>query len=113
MSDNEIKLIETWAIVELMGHVKTAGKVSEEPHFGTVLLRIDIPEHNSKQAHTEFHGGQAIFRLTPCDEQIARMVLAQTFTPPIVNFALPKPQMGMRGLFVQPDENEGDDEEDI
>ena len=34
---------ETWAIVELMGHVKLAGKLSEEERFGVKMGRLDIP----------------------------------------------------------------------
>jgi hypothetical protein len=102
----EVKPIETWAVVELMGHVKTAGKVSEEPHFGTVLLRLDVPEAKGKPAHTKFYGGASIYRVMPCDEQVARMVLEQTYQAPIVNFALPKPQFGQAHLI----NDEGDEE---
>lgn len=28
---------ETWAIVELMGHVKLAGRLTEEERFGTKM----------------------------------------------------------------------------
>lgn len=31
-----------WAIVELMGHVRLAGYVTEEERFGAKLGRIDI-----------------------------------------------------------------------
>ncbi len=34
---------EVWAIVELMGHVKLAGKLTEEEKFGTKMGRLDIP----------------------------------------------------------------------
>ena len=34
--------METWAIVELMGHVRVAGFVTEEERFGVKLGRIDI-----------------------------------------------------------------------
>lgn len=35
---------DSWAIVELMGHVRMAGRVSEEERFGAKLGRIDIPQ---------------------------------------------------------------------
>jgi hypothetical protein len=34
-----------WAILELMGHRKLAGLVSEETHFGVALCRIDPTVH--------------------------------------------------------------------
>ncbi len=38
---------EQWAIVELMGHVKIAGRISEEEKFGGKLGRIDVPTNSS------------------------------------------------------------------
>jgi hypothetical protein len=35
---------EMWAVVELMGHVKMAGRVSEEERFGAKMGRIEIPQ---------------------------------------------------------------------
>lgn len=95
----EIKPIQTWAVVELMGHVKTAGMVSEESHFGTVLLRVDVPAVDRQIARTEFYGGGAIYRLIPCEEQVARMVLSQTRQEPIVYFKLPKPSFEQVDMF--------------
>lgn len=34
---------DSWAILELMGHVRMAGRVTEENRFGTVVGRIDVP----------------------------------------------------------------------
>lgn len=34
---------DQWAVVELMGHVRLAGRISEEERFGSKLGRIDIP----------------------------------------------------------------------
>lgn len=35
---------DTWAVCELMGHVKTAGRLSEEEKFGAKLGRLDVPQ---------------------------------------------------------------------
>ena len=37
---------DQWAIVELMGHVKLAGRVTEEKRFGVEMGRIDIPQED-------------------------------------------------------------------
>lgn len=116
MSDNEIKPIQTWAIVELMGHVKSAGMVSEETHFGTVLLRLDVPESNGNPARTEFYGGSALFRLTPCTEEVARLVLQRSTPAQIVPYALPRPRtdgaFGCEHQFEQHEMFEPDDGSD-
>jgi hypothetical protein len=68
----EITAYEGWAVVELMGHVRMAGRVSEAPMFGTALLRIDIP--NGDSYTTQFASGGSIYRLTPCSEEVARAI---------------------------------------
>lgn len=35
---------EAWGIVELMGHQRVAGRLSEQPLGGGNLLRVDIPD---------------------------------------------------------------------
>ncbi|MBW3638157.1 MAG: hypothetical protein KY445_17060, partial [Armatimonadetes bacterium] len=61
-----------WAIVELMGHTKMAGRVSEETKFGTVMGRIDIPKGDAFV--TTYFSGGSVYRVTPCDEKSARDV---------------------------------------
>jgi hypothetical protein len=65
MSENN----DTWAIVELMGHVMIAGRVSKPGEFGG-LWKIDIPEGDSFR--TEFFGSQSVYRVRIVSEKIAR-----------------------------------------
>lgn len=69
MSDeNQIQ----WAIVELMGHSRTGGKVSKDTTLGTALLRLDVPVANGEFA-TQLINPSSIYRLTFCAEAIARV----------------------------------------
>lgn len=34
---------DSWAVVELMGHVRMAGRVTEEERFGAKVGRVDVP----------------------------------------------------------------------
>ena len=69
---------EGWAILELMGHRRRAGQVSEVELASAKLLRLDIPavddEGAAIPALTEFYGGAAIYCLTPCAEDVARRI---------------------------------------
>ncbi|MGE5801580.1 MAG: hypothetical protein ACM358_04945 [Gemmatimonadota bacterium] len=60
---------EGWAIVELMGHRKLAGHVSEVTIAGAAMLRLDVP---SEPPVTQFYGGAAIYCITPTSEELAR-----------------------------------------
>lgn len=93
----EEEIFDTWAIVELMwngykvtGHVRIAGRVTEENRLGVVLGRIDIPTGNAEQEEfvTQYFGGGSIYRLTPCDEATARAVAQENKSRPIEPYTL-------------------------
>lgn len=83
---------EGWAIVELMGHRVIAGKVSEASQYGAAMLRVDVPGRDGGLAITQFYGGNAIYALTPCDEDMAQQTLRRRYDlPEPVRLALPEP----------------------
>jgi len=83
---------DEWAILELMGHRRLAGKVTEASILGGALLRIDIPGKDGNFESTQFYGPQAIYCLTPTTEPIARAVAAQSHPEPISRWELPQLQ---------------------
>ena len=93
-----------WAIVELMGHVKLAGKLTEEEKFGTKLGRIDIPQEEG--FITQFFGGGTIYRITIVTEAVARQVNRQTSPAPISPWDFPK-QISSRPLHDHADDDDG------
>lgn len=78
---------EQWAVVEIMGHQKYAGLVSEQPLAGTNLLRIDVPAIGERLAFTKLFGGGSIFCITPCSEEAARSVAARCHEAPVTVYA--------------------------
>lgn len=84
---------ESWAIVELMGHVRMAGRVTEEERFGAKLGRIDIPKDDPAGVgfSTVYFGGGSVYRLTPCTEEVARSVARRNQPEPIHRWELPGP----------------------
>jgi len=97
---------EGWAVVELMGHRQTAGLVSEVTLAGTTLLRVDSPAPDGDAiVASQMYGGSAIYCLTPCDEETARVVLRSAYTlPPMVRVA-----MRANAALPAPDEDDGDE----
>jgi hypothetical protein len=59
-----------YAIVELFGHVTLVGRIAEIERFGTKMLAIE-PFFNGNLLPAVFHGGAAIYRLTPCAPDVA------------------------------------------
>lgn len=89
MADNDdTKAFDQWAIVELMGHVRLAGRLTEETHFGTALGRIDIPAGDDGETVTQYFGGGSIYRITPVSEEAARQVARMARPAPIYRLEL-------------------------
>jgi hypothetical protein len=70
---------EIWGCLEIFGHRKHYGRVREVEHFGTKMLRIDVPSApaapllgEEERFDTHLYGGAAIFSFTPMTEEAAR-----------------------------------------
>jgi hypothetical protein len=100
---------DQWAIVELMGHRKLAGRVSERIIAGQPLLQIDVPEVSQNGGYTQFYGASSLYCLTPTTEEIARRYTLFHRERPVQSYELPQLQAAAEA--VAPDEDsEGDDE---
>lgn len=103
-----------WAILELMGHRRLAGWLSEEEVAGAAFLRLDIPavpdgvktcdECGAARAFgcicepalgpleaTQFYAPGALYCLTPTTEEIARGMAASLRPQPVHRWELPAP----------------------
>lgn len=81
---------EEYAIVEVFGHRRHAGRVLEIERFGTKLLRIDIPTPDAAAGEgnpfgsasgggdyeSHYYGGGAIFSLTPTTLEVVKRMNA-------------------------------------
>lgn len=76
----ETKPVEQWAIVELFGHQKIAGKLSEQTIGGCSFVRVDVPDTNAGKGFTKLYGNGAIYGISFVDEAIARAA-AEYHTP--------------------------------
>ena len=63
---------EQWAIVELFGHQKIAGKVTEQAIGGASFIRVDVPAFDDMPAMTKLFTQGAIYGIAFVSEQIAR-----------------------------------------
>jgi hypothetical protein len=71
---------DSWAVVELMGHVRMAGRLTEVELFGSKLARIDIPNGRGGFT-TQFFTAQSVYRITPTTEELARRVTGSNQAP--------------------------------
>ena len=75
--------LDLWALVELFGHSKIAGRITEQNIAGTNMLRVDVPETSTQPAFTRFFGASAIYAINPTDETTAKYYADKLQTRPI------------------------------
>ena len=83
-----------WAVVELMGHRRLAGWVSEQQIAGATLLRIDIPgsetlDESGPWSATQFYAAAAIYSITPTTADVAIRARAIGHPNPVTRWELP------------------------
>ena len=110
MSDTEP--FEAWALIEVMGHSRYAGKVSNQAIGGCNFVRVDVPSVGECPAFTKLLGQSSIFAITLVDEATARRAAERWQVVPFVTFsapALPAPRDYGQG-YDEEDDPLGDDE---
>ena len=67
-----------WAIVEIMGHTRLAGYVTEEQVAGATMLKIEVPAiagDRPRDPFVRYYSAGSIFSISPCSEEHARQVV--------------------------------------
>ena len=85
-----IKEFDEWAILEVMGHQKFAGRVSSQAVGGASFVRIDVPEVNGRPAFSKLFGCGSIYCITPVAEDVARAMASQLEQQPLKKWDIPE-----------------------
>ena len=87
-----MKLENTWAVVDIMGHRRLIGQCNEDTICGEPVIRVDVPEHGdetvTKQGFTEFVRPSALYALKPVSEEIARAMLPALSPLPVSQYEI-------------------------
>lgn len=86
MSDRED--FEGWVVLELMGHRRLAGFLTEQTIAGSGFLRIDIP---SNPPVTQLYSPQSVYCVTPTTEAVARRAATSLDVGPVEEWRLRLP----------------------
>jgi hypothetical protein len=107
-------VIEGWAILELMGHRRLGGRISEATIAGGAFLRIDIPHPNESGMFTasQFYAPAAVYAITPTTEEIA-CAIARGAPQPVSRWDLRslEAEVGQAGDVVDVEVDDLDDDE--
>lgn len=108
MSASTENTAEAWAVVDLFGHTRIAGRISEHVIGGCSFVRVDVPSVNGLAEFTELYGQGAIYAIRFVAEEIARGVAEKLQRRPVSVYDLPADlQQRLRALPAP----EADDED--
>ena len=82
MSDEQAKFDE-WAIVDLFGHQRIAGRVSEQAVGGCSFVRVDVPASDRRPGFTRLFGAGAIYAITIIDQETAELAARACLVQPM------------------------------
>lgn len=95
---------DCWAVLELMGHRRLIGHLTEQEVGGQKMLRIDVL---STPPATQYYGPGAVYCITPVTEATARRAANLNRVAPVQRWELPEPP-GSHPGEEDLDEDEGD-----
>lgn len=90
MSTDEQQKFEAWGIVDLFGHQRLAGRISEQTIGGCSFVRVDVPAIEGTEEHTRLFGNGAIYGISFTSEEVARQVAQALKARPVSPWDLPK-----------------------
>jgi hypothetical protein len=93
---------KNYCIVELFGHSKIVGLVTEQAIGGETFIRVDVPKTQRHEAFTRMFGKGAIYSITPVSEDIATKAAEQIYVQPVTVYIEPARQL-----------SGGDDDDDL
>jgi hypothetical protein len=80
---------DEWALVELFGHARIVGHVTEQSIAGGAFVRVDVPDKEGKTVFTRFFGHGAIYSMSPITKELALQLAQQQNSAPVSRFDLP------------------------
>jgi len=81
---------EQWCLVELFGHTKLAGLVSEQTIGGQSFVRVDVPATSKQQGFTRLLGNGSIYSMTPMTEELVKAMAEKFQSTPLGVWDLPE-----------------------
>lgn len=79
----EQNVFQAWAVVELFGHQKIAGLLTEQNIGGHSFLRIEVPTTSKQPGFTKFYNPSSVYGITPVDQEYATRMADKINADPV------------------------------
>jgi hypothetical protein len=87
---NTTERFDLWAIVEMLGHRRVVGRVTEQVIAGAGFIRIDIPAEDGSIGHSQIIAPGSVYAITPLSEDAARIAAHRQVIEPVTVWDLPQ-----------------------
>jgi hypothetical protein len=64
--------IDSWALLELFGHSKVAGRLTSRKLGTEIMFQVDVPRGATEFSHSELYSPKAVFAIKPTTEDWCR-----------------------------------------
>ena len=85
----EKKTFDEWALVELFGHARIVGRVTEATIAGGAFIRVDVPDKEGAIIFTRFFGPGSIYSMSPISRDMAIALAQQQNAEPVKRYEMP------------------------
>lgn len=93
---------DAWALVELFGHQRIVGRVTEQAIGGASFIRVDVPGPDGEVRFTRLYGAAAIYSINPIERDTAVALAQRCGAEPVKAYEIPQ-------LPAPVESTEGDD----
>jgi len=104
-----VEKFDEWAVVEIMGHKKYAGHVTEHAMGGSSFVRIDVPEITLSDGQTlapftKLFGAGSVYCISPVTEETAKAFAAKLMAESFSRFEAPRLPAPSKGTDADEDD---------
>jgi len=100
------------AVVELFGHTKMAGKVTEQTIGVATFVRVDVPETTQQPKFTRLLNPSAIYAINPVTEEVMLHMAEMITSKPIDSWDISVMQKKLMALKAPVNHGSEDDDDD-
>lgn len=104
-TDQQQQKFESWGMVELFGHQRVIGRISEQSVGGCNFVRVDVLQADGS-FYTRLLGNGAIYAINITSEEVARELAKRCEQQPVYAYELKQPRL------ASPVDAAGDDDHD-
>ena len=108
--NTEREKFDQWCVVELFGHQRIAGRVTEQTIGGCAFVRVDVPAVGDNPAYTRLFGNGAIYAINPVTEEIARAAATSYRVVPVSPYDIPELRAIRSQAAIPFNDNDDDDD---